>query len=61
MRFRGVELVSFPIVVPSGDAEVVVQNKYLIQHEVPRALEVRMRSCDGMEETLFWAGSVEKA
>lgn len=61
IRFHGVELASFPFLAPSGDAEIVIQNKYLVQHEAPRALEVRLRYCDGMEETLFWAGNVEKA
>jgi hypothetical protein len=59
IRFRGVEITYFPLIAPWGDSEIVVQNKYLVQHEAPRAIEVRMRFCDGMEETLFWAGRVE--
>jgi hypothetical protein len=60
LLFRNVEMTYFPIVTPWGDAQVLVQNKVLAQHETKKLLHVFMRWCDGMEEPIFRADWVER-
>ena len=59
LLFKGVEMEYFPLLTPWGDAQVLVQNRHLAQHESKKPLAVFMRFCDGMEEPLFLADSVE--
>jgi hypothetical protein len=61
LLFRNVEMTYFPIITSWGDAQVLVQNKILAQHETKKLLHVFMRWCDGMEEPLFRADWVERA
>lgn len=61
LKFRGVKLDGFFPISHRDDAKLVVVNNALLSSKTAehRMLEVRYDVCDGVQETLFRAGSVE--
>ena len=61
LRFRGVKLAGLFPLAPRDDTRLVVVNNALLRSKRadPRMLEIRASVCDGVEDVMFWAGSVE--
>lgn len=57
--FLGVKMHYFPLLTDWSDAQVIAQNRMNAQHEVSQPIEVFLKFCDDMQETLFWADAVQ--